>query len=85
MLKYNLFLNSDNNNSDEYLHIQTGTLNRETANYDLDGIDYDIRICDTPAEMEALVIERTALEIEQEFSRVIVGITEGYQKQYKSP
>ena len=31
---------------------------RDTANYDLDGIDYDIRICDTPAEMESIVVEK---------------------------
>ena len=31
---------------------------RKQQNYDLDGIDYDIRICDTPAEMEAIVIEK---------------------------
>lgn len=31
---------------------------RETANIDLEGIDYDIRICDTPNEMRDLVIEK---------------------------
>jgi len=28
---------------------------RETANYDLEGIDYDIRIFDSPNEMRELV------------------------------
>ena len=28
------------------------------VNYDLDGIDYDIRIRDTPEEMEAIVLEK---------------------------
>ena len=31
---------------------------RETANYDLEGIDYDIRICDTPGEVRDIIIER---------------------------
>lgn len=47
------------NGSDGYLAWLDQALEiRETANYDLDGIDYDIRICDTPAEMEAIVIEK---------------------------
>ena len=37
------------NGSDGYLAWLDQALEiRETANYDLDGIDYDIRICDTP-------------------------------------
>ncbi len=31
---------------------------RETANQDLDGIDFDIRICNTPGEVRDLIIER---------------------------
>lgn len=31
---------------------------RETANYDLDGVDFDIRICDTPGEVRDLIMER---------------------------
>ena len=47
------------NGSDGYLAWLDQALEiRETANYDLDGIDYDIRICDTPAEMEAIVLEK---------------------------
>lgn len=47
------------NGSDGYLAWLDDVLDiRETANYDLEGIDYDIRICDTPAEMRELVIER---------------------------
>ena len=47
------------NGSDGYLAWLDDVLEiRETANYDLEGIDYDIRICDTPEEMRELVIER---------------------------
>ena len=47
------------NGSDGYLAWLDDVLEiRETANYDLEGIDYDIRICDSPSEMRDLVIER---------------------------
>ncbi|MCR5757551.1 MAG: DUF2075 domain-containing protein [Selenomonas sp.] len=31
---------------------------RETANYDLNGIDYDFRLCDSPAELYQLILEK---------------------------
>ncbi|MBR5040727.1 MAG: DUF2075 domain-containing protein [Clostridiales bacterium] len=31
---------------------------RETANYDLEGIDFDIRICDTPSEVRDIIVEK---------------------------
>ncbi|MCR5431875.1 MAG: DUF2075 domain-containing protein [Lachnospiraceae bacterium] len=47
------------NGSDGYLAWLDDVLEvRETANYDLEGIDYDIRICDSPNEMRNLVVER---------------------------
>lgn len=47
------------NGSDGYLAWLDHVLEiRETANYNLDGIDYDIRICDSPKEMESIVIEK---------------------------
>ncbi len=47
------------NGSDGYLAWLDDVLDiRETANYDLEGIDYDIRICDSPEEMRNLVIEK---------------------------
>lgn len=47
------------NGSDGYLAWLDDVLDiRETANYDLEGVDYDIRICDSPNEMRELVIER---------------------------
>ena len=47
------------NGSDGYLAWLDDTLDiRHTANYDLEGIDFDIRICDSPNEMRNLVIEK---------------------------
>ncbi len=47
------------NGSDGYLAWLDDVLEiRKTANYDLEGIDYDIKICDSPNEMRDLVIER---------------------------
>lgn len=47
------------NGSDGYLAWLDDVLDiRPTANYDLEGIDFDIRILDSPEEMRDLVIER---------------------------
>ena len=47
------------NGSDGYLAWLDDVLQiRETANYDLEDIDFDIKICDTPFEMEHIVIEK---------------------------
>lgn len=47
------------NGSDGYLAWLDNVLDiRETANYDLEGIDYDIRICDSPNEVRDIVIEK---------------------------
>lgn len=49
------------NGSDGYLAWLDNVLEvRETANYDLEGIDYDIRIMDTPNEVRNLVVERNS-------------------------
>ena len=51
------------NGSDGYLAWIDDVLDiRETANYDLEGIDYDIRVCDSPDEMRELVIERNKVD-----------------------
>ncbi|MCR4608065.1 MAG: DUF2075 domain-containing protein [Eubacterium sp.] len=58
---YYLELNSQFrcNGSDGYLAWLDDVLEiRKTANYDLEGIDYDIRVCDSPEEMRELVIEK---------------------------
>ena len=50
------------NGSDGYLAWLDDVLEiRETANYNLEGIDYDIRICDSPEEMRDLIIERNRI------------------------
>ena len=59
------------NGSDGYLAWLDDVLEiRETANASLEGIDYDIRICDTPNEMRNLVIERN---IPANRARVLAG------------
>ena len=50
------------NGSDGYLAWLDNVLDiRKTANYDLEGIDYDIRVCDTPEQMRELVVERNMI------------------------
>ncbi|MBR0396653.1 MAG: DUF2075 domain-containing protein [Eubacterium sp.] len=47
------------NGSDGYLAWLDHTLGiRDTANYDLEGIDFDIRVLDTPQEVRSLIIEK---------------------------
>lgn len=47
------------NGSDGYLAWIDNVLEiKETANYDLEGVDYDIKICDTPNEVRNIIIER---------------------------
>lgn len=59
------------NGSDGYLAWLDDVLDiRETANYDLEGVDYDIRICDSPNEMRELVIERNKVSNR---ARVLAG------------
>lgn len=59
------------NGSDGYLAWLDDVLEiRETANYNLEGIDYDIRVCDSPEEMRELVIERNRIANK---ARVLAG------------
>ncbi len=59
------------NGSDGYLAWLDDVLEiRETANYDMEGIDYDIRICDSPNEVRNLVIERNK---SKNRSRILAG------------
>jgi hypothetical protein len=47
------------NGSDGYLAWIDNTLQiKETANYDLEGISYDFRVCSTPAELRDLIFDR---------------------------
>ena len=68
------------NGSDGYLAWLDDVLDiRETANYDLDGIDYDIRICNSPDEMRNLVIEKNSFSNR---ARILAGYCwEWYKKE----
>ena len=59
------------NGSDGYLAWLDNVLEiRDTANYNMEGIDFDIRICDTPNEMQALIKEKNKI---QNKSRILAG------------
>lgn len=59
------------NGSDGYLAWLDNVLEiRETANYDLEDIDYDIRVCDSPLELEHIVIERNEV---RNRARILAG------------
>ena len=59
------------NGSDGYLAWIDNVLQiRDTANYDLEGIDYDIKICDTPLEMQNLVLEKNEI---RNRARILAG------------
>lgn len=59
------------NGSDGYLAWLDDVLQiRETANYDLEDIDFDIKICDTPFEMEHIVIEKNKMRNK---ARILAG------------
>ena len=50
------------NGSDGYLAWLDDVLEiRDTANYDLEGIDFDIRMCDSPGEVRSLVEEKNRI------------------------
>ena len=59
------------NGSDGYLAWVDDVLQiRDTANCDLEGIDYDIQICDSPKEMERIVIEKNSI---RNRARILAG------------
>ena len=60
------------NGSDGYLAWLDNTLEiRQTANWDMEGINYDIRIMDTPQEMQKLVLEKN--QISKNRARILAG------------
>ena len=60
------------NGSDGYLAWLDHTLEiRETANWDMEGIDYDIRILDTPEEMRSLIVEKN--KASNNHARILAG------------
>lgn len=59
------------NGSDGYLAWLDHTLQiRDTANYTMEGIDYDIKICDSPREMENIVFEKNSV---RNRARILAG------------
>lgn len=59
------------NGSDGYLAWLDNTLGvRDTANENLEGIDYDFRVCDSPTRLRELIIERNKANNK---SRMVAG------------
>ena len=70
------------NGSDGYLAWLDDVLQiRETANYDLEGIDYDIRICDSPLEVEHIVIEKNNI---RNRARILAGYCWNWPKETRN-
>ena len=60
------------NGSDGYLAWLDNALEiRETANWDMEGIDYDIQIMDSPNEMQNIIIERN--DFSKNRARILAG------------
>ena len=58
------------NGSDGYISWLDNLLEiKETANYDLDGIDFDFRICDSPNEVREMIIEKNKSSV----ARMLAG------------
>ncbi len=51
---------------------------RDTANYNLDGIDYDIKVCDSPSEVQQIVIERNRISNR---ARILAGYCWNWPKE----
>lgn len=70
------------NGSDGYLAWLDDVLDiRQTANFDMKDIDYDIKIVDTPQEMQHLIIERNS---NRNRSRILAGYCWNWIKQGKN-
>lgn len=70
------------NGSDGYLAWIDNVLDiRETANLTMEGIDYDIKICDTPNEIRDLIVEKNK---EKNKSRILAGYCWNWDKAGKN-
>lgn len=70
------------NGSDGYLAWLDDILQiRDTANYDMDGIDYDIRICDSPLEMEHIILEKNKI---RNRARILAGYCWNWPKETRN-
>ena len=67
------------NGSDVYLAWIDGLLEiRETANYSLDGMGYDVQLCDSPEQLRRLVVERNR---EANRARILAGYCWNWPKE----
>lgn len=70
------------NGSDGYLAWIDDVLEiRDTANYDMDGIDYDIKICNTPQEMQDIIIEKNVI---RNRARILAGYCWNWPKETRN-
>ncbi|MBR6403455.1 MAG: DUF2075 domain-containing protein [Eubacterium sp.] len=66
------------NGSDGYISWLDNTLGiRDTANFDLDGIDFDFKICDTPNEVRKLIVDKNRSGV----ARMLAGYCWDWNKQ----
>ena len=71
------------NGSDGYLAWLDNTLEiRETANWDMDGIDYDIQIMDSPKEVHHIILERNITSNNR--ARILAGYCWDWIKEGKN-
>lgn len=67
------------NGSDGYLAWVDDLLDiRKTANYSLDGLDYDVQLCDSPEQLRKLVVERNR---EANRARILAGYCWNWPKE----
>ena len=70
------------NGSDGYLAWLDNVLQiRNTANFDLEGLDYDIKICDSPQELENLVLDKNKLRNK---ARILAGYCWNWPKETRN-
>lgn len=54
---------------------------RQTANFDLDGLDYDFKVCDTPEEVRQIILEKNK---EANRARILAGYCWNWPKAYRN-
>lgn len=70
------------NGSDGYLAWLDNVLEiRDTANYDLEGIDFDIQVLDSPGEVRDMIIEKNRVANR---ARILAGYCWNWEKQQQS-
>ncbi|MCR5179024.1 MAG: DUF2075 domain-containing protein [Lachnospiraceae bacterium] len=54
---------------------------RETANFNLDGLDYEVKLCDNPAEIRSIIIEKNKVSNR---ARILAGYCWNWPKETRS-